>query len=281
MGADLNSLEGVIRHTKRTILYFHPLNDPAPIKRVWCLYEILTVATTEGNELTLGFSSSGKKEMYKIAAAFAKMSTSTVASKDVVGLAKQPCMSQKRGPSAPLHTTHSATPKFTHCVHTLCAHIYRKLQATINKLDSKKAQATVPADAVMIKDKIVLTFGGHKQFDLKLREALTAAVEGYTSHVELAAACKALGAGCIRFTGGGSADKDVLKAFLTALGRAGKRLLPPDPIYLKCTSLDLYGIQMNHEHVNGLAQLLQTDVNGVLKELKCAAARVCFCVSAH
>ena len=36
MGADLNSLEGVIRHTKRTILYFHPLDDPAPIKRVWC-----------------------------------------------------------------------------------------------------------------------------------------------------------------------------------------------------------------------------------------------------
>ena len=83
MGADLNSLEGVIRHTKRTILYFHPLDDPAPIKRVWCLYEILTAATTEGNELTLGFSSSGKKEMYKIAAAFAQHSgTSAAAAKD-------------------------------------------------------------------------------------------------------------------------------------------------------------------------------------------------------
>ena len=95
MGADLNSLEGVIRHTKRTILYFHPLGDPAPIKRVWCLYEILTVATTEGNELSLGFSSSGKEEMYKIAAAFVKLGKSTVASKDVLALAKQPCLSQK------------------------------------------------------------------------------------------------------------------------------------------------------------------------------------------
>ena len=40
----------------------------------------------------------------------------------------------------------------------------------------------------MIKAKIVMMFGGHKQFDLKLREALNAAVAGYTSHVELAAA---------------------------------------------------------------------------------------------
>lgn len=101
MGADLNSLEGVIRHTKRTILYFSPLDDPAPIKRVWCLYEILTVATTEGNELTLGFSSSGKNEMYKIAAAFSKVGggASTVATKDdKAALAKQPCQSQKRAP---------------------------------------------------------------------------------------------------------------------------------------------------------------------------------------
>jgi len=107
MGADLNSLEGVIRHTKRTILYFHPLDDPAPIKRVWCLYEILTAATTEGNELTLGFSSSGKKEMYKIAAAFAQHSgTSAAAAKDVKALAKQPGMSQKPGHRTPCtHTT--------------------------------------------------------------------------------------------------------------------------------------------------------------------------------
>ena len=102
MGADLNSLEGVIRHTKRTILYFHPLDDPAPIKRVWCLYEILTVATTEGNELTLGFSSSGKKEMYKIAAAFAQnLGTSAAAGNDVKALAKQPGMSQKPGHRTP------------------------------------------------------------------------------------------------------------------------------------------------------------------------------------
>ena len=108
IGADLNSLEGVIRHTKRTILYFHPLDDPAPIKRVWCLYEILTVANTEG-ELTLGFSSSGKKEMHKIAAAFAQnLGTSAVAGKDVKALAKQPGMSQKPGHRTPLYTHHCA-----------------------------------------------------------------------------------------------------------------------------------------------------------------------------
>ena len=106
MGTDLNSLEGVIRHTKRTILYFHPLDDPAPIKRVWCLYEILTAANTEG-ELTLGFSSSGKKEMYKIAAAFAQnLGTSAAAGKDVKAIAKQPGMSQKPGHRTPCtHTT--------------------------------------------------------------------------------------------------------------------------------------------------------------------------------
>lgn len=113
MGADLNSLEGVIRHTKRTILYFSPLDDPAPIKRVWCLYEILTVATTEGNELTLGFSSSGKKEMYKIAAAFAKYSDTSEA-KDVKALAKQPGMSQRPAPSHPLHTHQGAHTLFVH-----------------------------------------------------------------------------------------------------------------------------------------------------------------------
>ena len=110
MAADLSSLQGVIRHTKRTILYFHPLDDPAPIKRVWCLYEILTVATTEGNELTLGFSRSGKKEMYKIAAAFAQdMGASTAAAnKDVQLLGKQLGMSQKPVPPHPVCTPTTA-----------------------------------------------------------------------------------------------------------------------------------------------------------------------------
>ena len=253
MGADLNSLEGVIRHTKRTILYFHPLDDPAPIKRVWCLYEILTVATTEGNELTLGFSSSGKKEMYKIAAAFAKLGTSTVVSKD----AKQPCLSQKRAPSAHTSNTHPPSARVPLCTH-------RKLQRTIEKLDSKKAQATVPADADMIKSKIVKIFRGHKQFDLKLREALTAAVAGYTSHVELVAACRALDAGDITASG---KRQDARKALVETLGRAGKRLVPTDPIDLKCTHLDLSGMGLTREHLNGLAQLLRCDVNGSLTEL--------------
>jgi hypothetical protein len=122
----------------------------------------------------------------------------------------------------------------------------------------------VPADADMIKGKIVKTFGGHKQFDLKLREALNVAVEGYTSHVELAATCKALGAGRIS----SSEHKDALKEFVQALGRAGKRLLPPDPIInLKCTHLDLSGMGLTHEHENGLVQLLQRDAVGSLTSL--------------
>ena len=116
----------------------------------------------------------------------------------------------------------------------------------------------------MIKGKIVKTFGGHKQFDLKLREALTAAVEGYTSHLELVAACRALGAGRIAAS---ASNLDARKAFIRALSRAGKRLVPTDPIDLKCTHLDLRGMGLTREHVNGLAQLLRCDVNGSLTEL--------------
>ena len=36
MVADLASLESVIKHTKRIVLYFDPIEDPAPVKRVWC-----------------------------------------------------------------------------------------------------------------------------------------------------------------------------------------------------------------------------------------------------
>ena len=115
----------------------------------------------------------------------------------------------------------------------------------------------MPADADMIKGKIVKMFGGHKQFDLKLREALTAAVEGYTSHVELVAAGRALGAGRITAS---AKNKDSLKTFVQVIGRAGRRLLPPDPINLKCTHLDLSGMgPFTHEHGYGLAQLLRID----------------------
>ena len=109
----------------------------------------------------------------------------------------------------------------------------------------------------MIKGKIVKTFGGHKQFDLKLRDALTGAVGGYTAHVELVAAGRALGAGRITAS---ATDKDSLKTFVLVLGRAGKRLLPPDPINLKCTHLDLsWMAPLTYEHGYGLAQLLRID----------------------
>ena len=41
MQEDLGSLEPVIRHTKRIILYFDPINEPAAIKRVWCVQHFL------------------------------------------------------------------------------------------------------------------------------------------------------------------------------------------------------------------------------------------------
>ena len=213
MGADLNSLEGVIEHTKRAVLFFHPLDDPAPIKRVWCLYEILTVVTAQGGELTMGFSSSGKKEMFRIAKAFSKVGKGT-ADKDLQTAAKQ-------------------------------------LQKTIDKLASKKAQATVPADADMIKRKIVKTFGGHEAFDRNLRSVLTSAVEGYTSHLELIETGRALVA-----TRSKKAKADVLQPFIEALGRAGRRVLPPDTIDLHGSfSLDLSGKELTSQQVAGLAQL--------------------------
>ena len=114
----------------------------------------------------------------------------------------------------------------------------------------------------MIKRKIVETFG-HQQFDQKLQDVLNAAVGGYTSHVELKEACRALGAGRITAS---AYNLHARKALVEALSRAGKRLLPTDPINLKCTHLDLSGMGLAHEHVNGLAQLLRKDDNGSLTE---------------
>ena len=74
MGADLASLEPVIRFTKRVILYFDPLDEPAPIKRVWCLFEILTVAMAQDGELTLGLTKEGKSQMFTAAEAFSTTS---------------------------------------------------------------------------------------------------------------------------------------------------------------------------------------------------------------
>ena len=214
MGADLNSLEGVIKHTKRAVLYFHPLDAPAPIQRVWCLYEILTVVTTEGGELTLGFTSTGEKEMFHIAKAFSQVGKAADA-KDL----KQA----------------------------------KKLQTTIEKLASKKAQATVPADKDMIFKIIRSKKGGHEKFDQELRGALLTAVAGFTSHLELAETARALVAAKSK-----KAREDALKPFLQALERAGKQLIPPDAIDLQGTlSLGLSGKELTDNHVKGLVQLVE------------------------
>ena len=71
MLADLDSLKPVIQHTKRIILYWDPVDAPSPLKRVWCLYELLALITTPGFELSLGFTASGRKEIMQMAEAFA------------------------------------------------------------------------------------------------------------------------------------------------------------------------------------------------------------------
>ena len=71
MKADLDSLKPVIQHTKRIVLYWDPVDAPSPLKRVWCLYELLALITTPGYELSLGFTASGRKEIMKMAKTFA------------------------------------------------------------------------------------------------------------------------------------------------------------------------------------------------------------------
>ena len=109
----------------------------------------------------------------------------------------------------------------------------------------------MPADADMIKRKIVKTFGGHEKFDQKLRFALTSAVEGYTSHLDLVETGRALFAARSK-----KAMEDALKPFLLALKHAGRRVLPPDAIDLRVTSLDLSGKELTNDHLKGLVQLL-------------------------
>ena len=146
MIADLNSLEPVIRFTKRVVLYFDPIESPAPLKRVWCLYEIMTLVTTEGFELMLGFTSEGRKELLKLADGFAlkggaKDASAVKASAD-------------------------------------------RLQKTIKAISSRKATATVPSDEKMIKGMIVKKMG-YDKFDQKVKDALTEVWQGFIGLVEL------------------------------------------------------------------------------------------------
>ena len=69
-----------------------------------------------------------------------------------------------------------------------------------------------------------------------------------------------------------NAREEALKPFLQALERASKRLIPPDPIDLRGSSLDLsvsceWGKKLTDDHAKGLAQLV---VRAQITSLKCA-----------
>ena len=146
MIADLNSLEPVIRFTKRVVLYFDPIESPAPLKRVWCLYEIMTLVTTEGFELMLGFTSEGRKELLKLADGFALKG----GQKDTADVKAS----------------------------------INKLNKTIKAISSRKATATVPSDEKMIKGMIEKKMG-YAKFDNKVKDALTEVWQGFIGLVEL------------------------------------------------------------------------------------------------
>ena len=146
MFADLNSLEPVIRFTKRVVLYFDPIESPAPLKRVWCLYEIMTLVTTEGFELMLGFTSEGRKELLKLADGFALKG----GQKDTAAVKAS----------------------------------INKLNKTIKAISSRKATATVPSDEKMIKGMIEKKMG-YDKFDQKVKDALTEVWQGFIGLVEL------------------------------------------------------------------------------------------------
>ena len=67
--ADIGSLRAVVRHTRRIVLYWGPADVPAPLKRIWCLYELQALVSTPGHELILAFDASGRDELLGLAAA--------------------------------------------------------------------------------------------------------------------------------------------------------------------------------------------------------------------
>ena len=142
----------------------------------------------------------------------------------------------------------------------------KRLQQTIAKLASKKATSTVPANAAMIKEKIVKAFRSHEAFDVKIRESLMAAIEGYTSHLELAATGKALGK-----SKGKPGYAAAVDEFCKMLERAATRTLPSDPLEFGFSVLDLEGRGRKGKGDilgRGVARLLR--VNHSLTELNLA-----------
>ena len=247
MREDLGSLEEVIRHTAKVLLFFHPIDKPAAVERVWCLYEILTLVDTEGGELRLVFTEEGKAGVRDIARAYMADKFQKLAK----GETNQ---GRRRGSKMGGSVTQRSlkTPA-------------KRLNDALQKLDAGKAQATVPEDGVRIKQQIIDTCGSLGKFNIRLRDALNATLAGYTSHEELEVAFRALSRTIAkheeRAIPGRTAD------LIHALERASSRELPLDPIRAFKPPLDdlnlskkrrlLGGMVLTDEHAKGLAQVLR------------------------
>ena len=121
-------------------------------------------------------------------------------------------------------------------------------------IDSKKAQATVPADDAMIKTQIVKELGGHKVFDRKVQDALQATWAGYIAHAELSAVVAKLP---------GPSEKEKKdwgnkgrNEFLKLLKKHNQRQLPQEPMPCKAKSIDLQGMEVTEKGEGMLAQVV-------------------------
>ena len=121
-------------------------------------------------------------------------------------------------------------------------------------IDSKNAQATVPADDAMIKTQIVKELGGHKVFDRKVQDALQATWAGYIAHAELSAVVAKLP---------GPSEKEKKdwgnkgrNEFLKLLKKHNQRQLPQEPMPCKAKSIDLQGMEVTEKEEGMLAQVV-------------------------
>ena len=236
MSADLKSLEPVIRFTKRVVLYFDPIESPAPLKRVWCLYEIMTLVTTEGFELMLGFTSEGRKELLKLADGFALKG----GQKDTADVKAS----------------------------------INKLNKTIKAISSRKATATVPSDEKMIKGMIVKKMG-YDKFDQKVKDALTEVWQGFIGLVELRTAAATPGLAkdadafvkVLKRVGKRTLPRDDIPFKSSSLNLAGKKLGANEAHALgsvlrspnNLTSLDLSQNDLDAKGAKAIADGLRTN----------------------
>ena len=121
-------------------------------------------------------------------------------------------------------------------------------------IDSKKAQATVPADDAMIKTQIVKELGGHKVFDRKVQDALQATWAGYIAHAELSAVVAKLpGPSEKESEDWGNKERN---EFVKLLKKHNQRKLPQEPMPCKAKSIDLQGMEVTEKEEGMLAQVV-------------------------